>query len=165
MTTILVGSSIIKKWRIEKYYKEGENLGILGLRSRDLKKAYEKRLERMGGAKEMIIYVGSNDVTHNHDEVDTIKNIIEFLEKVMEKMPRTRIKYIGILKSPSKTEREKEKIERINRIIKRWIDSKRGSIYFYNVNRELHGTKNYIEDGHHLSEEGYYRLYKCIEGE
>lgn len=165
MSTILIGSSIIKKWRIKGYYKEGENLGILGLRSIDLKKAYEKRLERMGDAKEMIIYVGSNDVTHNHDEKETIKNIIEFLEKAMEKMPRTKIKYIGILKSPSKTEREKKTIERINQTIKRWIETKRGSIYFYNVNRELHGARNYVEDGHHLSEEGYRGLYKCIERE
>jgi hypothetical protein len=153
--TVLLGSSIIERWASEQYIPNSLNLGISGLTSGELMESYS----RIGcrHPKNIILYIGSNDITHDHDQDisnEIYQNITEFILKMMNQNQSTNILFVAILKSPNRTKKQIQKIDAINRKM-REFSQKHPHLYFCNLNRELSSPKNYLADKTHLSETGY----------
>ena len=151
MKSILLGSSIIERWPIKD--KNIKNLGIAGLTSKELMESYRNECKMYNNVKNVILYIGSNDITHNPhiSTTEIYKNITEFITQINKKI---NIIFVAILKSPKRTIEQIEKINTINRKM-REFSQKHPNIYFCNLNRELSSPKNYLPDQIHLSEKGY----------
>ena len=102
-TNLFLGSSIISKWDTSHFFpnQQNINLGISGLKSSDLNKKYSvlytdkyKNLK----IQNIILYVGSNDITQNKNENDIVKNIIEFIASIQSNFKKAKIFYISIIK-------------------------------------------------------------------
>ena len=151
-TTILLGSSIIERWPITNIKEKNiENLGISGLISRELMEKYKEILKTKTKSKNIILYIGSNDITHNISINEIYRNITEFILSI----PKTNIIFVAILKSPDRTIQQIQQIDIINRKM-REFSQKHPNISFCNLNRELSSPNNYLSfDKKHLSEKGY----------
>lgn len=150
-TTILLGSSIIERWPIQE--KNIENLGISGLTSRELMEKYKEIPKTK--TKNIILYIGSNDITHNISINEIYRNITEFILSINLNTSKTNIIFVAILKSPDRTIQQIQKIDIINRKM-REFSQKHPNISFCNLNRELSSSNNYLSsDKKHLSEKGY----------
>jgi lysophospholipase L1-like esterase len=151
MKSILLGSSIIERWPIKN--KNIKNLGIAGLTSKELMESYRNECKMYNNVKNVILYIGSNDITHNPhiSTTEIYQNITEFITQINKK---NNIIFVAILKSPKRTIEQIEKINTINRKM-REFSQKHPNIYFCNLNRELSSPKNYLPDQIHLSEKGY----------
>ena len=150
-TTILLGSSIIERWPIQE--KNIENLGISGLTSRELMEKYKEIPKTK--SKNIILYIGSNDITHNISINEIYRNITEFILSINLNTSKTNIIFVAILKSPDRTIQQIQKIDIINRKM-REFSQKHPNISFCNLNRELSSSNNYLSsDKKHLSEKGY----------
>jgi lysophospholipase L1-like esterase len=144
--TLLLGSSIIERWPINE-----KNIGITGLTSRELMETYSN--EMYNNVKNVILYIGSNDITHNPhiSTTEIYENITEFITQINKKI---NIIFVAILKSPKRTITQIHKIDIINRKM-REFSQKHTNIHFCNLNRELSSHNNYLPDQIHLSEKGY----------
>jgi lysophospholipase L1-like esterase len=158
--TILLGSSIIEQWPSDKYIPNSLNLGISGLTSGELMESYC----RIPPHKNIILYIGSNDITKNditknditkNDITNEIyQNITEFILTII-KNKNQHIFFVAILKSPNRTPTQIQKIDTINRKMREFSQKHPQNIHFCNLNRELSSPKNYLPDKIHLSETGY----------
>jgi lysophospholipase L1-like esterase len=152
--TILLGSSIIERWPITNIKEKNiENLGISGLISRELMEKYKEipKTKTKTKTKNIILYIGSNDITHNISINEIYRNITEFILSI----PKTNIIFVAILKSPDRTIQQIQQIDIINRKM-REFSQKHPNISFCNLNRELSSPNNYLSsDKKHLSEKGY----------
>ena len=156
--TILLGSSIIERWPSDKYIPNCLNLGISGLTSGELMESYS-RIPEIRKCKNIILYVGSNDITKNKETNEIYQNITEFIQKIMKNQ---HIFFVAILKSPNRTTPQIQKIDTINRKMREFSQKHQPNIHFCNLNRELSSPKNYLPDKIHLSETGYSILSKHI---
>lgn len=151
---LFVGSSIIEKWNTYVEFPESINLGIPGQTTKEL---ITNNIEKIGNSKEIqniVVYIGSNDIVKNTNPTEIIKNTIEILIKLQKSFPKIkRIIYVAIMKSPSRTEIQKKKIDKVN--IKMREFSQNNEIIYCNVNRELSSLENYLTDQTHLSKIGY----------
>ena len=152
--TLLLGSSIIEKWPNNQILPNSENLGISGLTSNQLIESYSSDILKNKKNKNIILYIGSNDITHNPNisPNEIYKNITEFISQIQIQIQN--IIFVAILKSPKRTIPQKNKIDIINRKM-REFSQKHPNIYFCNLNRELSSPKHYLSDQIHLSESGY----------
>ena len=153
--TILLGSSIIERWPSDKYIPISLNLGIPGLTSRELMHSYN----RIPPQKNIILYIGSNDITKNIETNEIYQNITEFIMTIVKNQ---HIFFVAILKSPNRTKPQIQKIDTINRKMREFSQKHPQNIHFCNLNRELSSPKNYLPDKIHLSETGYSILSKHI---
>ena len=150
--TILLGSSIIERWPSDKYIPISLNLGLT---SRELMHSYN----RIPPQKNIILYIGSNDITKNIETNEIYQNITEFIMTIMKNQ---HIFFVAILKSPNRTKPQIQKIDTINRKMREFSQKHPQNIHFCNLNRELSSPKNYLPDKIHLSETGYSILSKHI---
>jgi lysophospholipase L1-like esterase len=165
-TNLFLGSSIISKWDTSHFFpnQQNINLGISGLKSSDLNKKYSvlytdkyKNLK----IQNIILYVGSNDITQNKNENDIVKNIIEFIASIQSNFKKAKIFYISIFKSQDITTEQLNKIDFINKKLREYA-VKTQNFFVYNFNRQLISKKLLLEDKKHLSEKGYQTLSNCI---
>jgi len=151
ITTLFIGSSIIKRWKTSKTFTNSLNLGIEGLTSRELQKEYTQT--SLKHYKNIILYIGSNDITHHlTSPIQIYTNITEFISQFSQNQ---NIIFVAILKSPNRTEIENKQIDFINRKMREFSQKHPQNIHFCNLNRELSSLKNYLPDKIHLSETGY----------
>lgn len=150
--TILLGSSIIERWPSDKYIPISLNLGLT---SRELMHSYN----RIPPQKNIILYIGSNDITKNIETNEIYQNITEFIMTIMKNQ---HIFFVAILKSPNRTKPQIQKIDTINRKMREFSQKHPQNIHFCNLNRELSSPKNYLPDKIHLSETGYSILSKHL---
>ena len=150
--TILLGSSIIERWPSDKYIPISLNLGLT---SREIMHSYN----RIPPQKNIILYIGSNDITKNIETNEIYQNITEFIMTIMKNQ---HIFFVAILKSPNRTKPQIQKIDTINRKMREFSQKHPQNIHFCNLNRELSSPKNYLPDKIHLSETGYSILSKHL---
>jgi lysophospholipase L1-like esterase len=151
---LFVGSSIIEQWNTCVEFPESINLGISGQTTKEF---ITKKIEKVANTKEIhniVVYIGSNDIGKNRNPTEIIQNTIEILIKLQKNFPKIkRIIYVAIMKSPSRTEIQKKKIEKVNMKMREF--SQKNEIIYCNVNRELSSLENYLADQTHLSNLGY----------
>jgi lysophospholipase L1-like esterase len=109
----------------------------------------------------IILYIGSNDITQDKNESDIIKNIIDFISMLRANFKKTNIFFISIFKSPDRTSTQLNKIDYINKKIRDYAMTTQ-RFFVYNFNRQLISKNNFMEDKKHLSEKGYQTLSNCI---
>jgi len=163
MTTAFLGSSIIQKWHTTTCIQNSINLGVSGLTSNDLTQTYVSKMRQFAHSKNIILYIGSNDVRKKHDSITTVKNISTFLDLLCEVCPKANVFYVSIIKSPIRTQKQLSEITLINNKIRQFVALKNtATLQYCNVNRQLRSSENYDTDKNHLSEIGYANLCKCI---
>jgi len=134
------------------------------LKSTDLNKKYSVLFtDKYKNIKiqNIILYIGSNDITQNKNESDIIKNIIDFIASLQFNFKKAKIFYISIFKSQDITTEQLNKIDYINKKIRDYA-VKTQNFFVYNFNRQLISKKLFLEDKKHLSEKGYQTLSNCI---
>jgi lysophospholipase L1-like esterase len=163
---LFLGSSIISKWDTSQFFPKQQNinLGISGLKSSDLHKKYSVLFtEKYKNIKinNIIIYIGSNDITQYRNESDISKNIIEFIASLKFNFKKAKIFYISIFKSQNTTTEQLNKIDYIEKKLRDYA-VKTQNLFVYNFNRQLISKKLFLEDKKHLSEIGYQILSNFI---
>jgi lysophospholipase L1-like esterase len=160
---IFLGGSIISQWNTSYYFLPDFqiiNLGISKLTTNDLIKKYSdilNKIKNKDNIKNIVLYIGSNDVTRNEKESEIVNNIYEFIHFLQKTIKNAKIVFIGILKSPGRTLNEIKKIDHINQKM-RELAKHSNNLYLFNFNRQLASINNYQLDKTHLSKTGYSRL-------
>jgi len=163
---LFLGGSIISQWNTSYFLPEFQiiNLGISKLTTDEVMKKYSDILNKIKNKvdiKNIVLYLGSNDIRRDRKESEIINNINEFIHFLQKNIKNTKIIFIGILKSPGRTSNEIKKIDHINKKMNNFMkDSNR--LYFFNFNRQLASINNYQLDKTHLSKIGYSRLTNCV---
>ena len=93
----------------------------------------------------IILYIGSNDVTQDINENDIIKNIIDFITLLRANFKISKIILIALFKSPDRTANQLKKIEYINKKIRDYVMISK-NIFVYNFNRQLVSKTNFMDD-------------------
>ena len=165
-TNLFLGSSIISEWDTSRFFpnQQNINLGISGLKSSDLNKKYSVLFtDKYKNIKiqNVILYIGSNDITQDKNESDIIKNTIDFIASLQFNFKKSKIFYVSIFKSQDRTAEQLNKIDYINKKIRDYAVITQ-NFFVYNFNRQLISKNNFLEDKKHLSEKGYQTLSNCI---
>jgi hypothetical protein len=126
----------------------------------------ERPILNLHGYKNMkfqniILYIGSNDVTQDKNEADIIKNIIDFIVMLRVNFKKSKIILIALFKSPDRTADQLKKIDYINKKLRDYAMISK-NLFVYNFNRQLVSKNNFMEDKIHLSEIGYQKLTRCM---
>ena len=165
-TNLFLGSSIISEWDTSHYFpnQQNINLGISGIKTNDLFNKYSilftDKYKNMK-FQNIILYIGSNDITQDKNENDIIKNIIDFISMLQANFKKANIFFISIFKSPDRTATQLNKIDYINKKIRDYAMTTQ-KLFVYNFNRQLISKNNFMEDKIHLSDVGYQKLTNCI---
>ena len=165
-TNLFLGSSIISEWDTSHFFpnQQNVNLGISGMKSSDLVNKYSVLFtDKYKNMKfqNIILYIGSNDVTQDINENDIIKNIIDFITLLRANFKISKIILIALFKSPDRTANQLKKIEYINKKIRDYVMISK-NIFVYNFNRQLVSKTNFMDDKKHLSHVGYQTLTNCM---
>ena len=160
---ILVGSSIIHKWHnISKVSRKPiVNLGIGGLITEQmLDKSYLTNLGMITIPKSVIYYCGNNDLLHNINPKQIVKNITIFFSQI-QKSPQPQLIYLALIKSPKKYEQHLQPaIDYINHQI--YMFCVQHKILYIDTNKLLTSPTDYLKDGIHLSSKGYTKLNNVL---
>lgn len=158
MKILLLGSSIIRKWKNFTANQKNEeiiNMGISGLKTSNLPKYLEK-IPNIH-PEYILFYCGGNDLLHNGNKHDVVNNIKMGLDNLVIKFPKSKIIVISLIKSPIMYNGKINDIDYINNSIR--IYSKIiHNIQYVNVNRILCNKDFFMEDGLHLNDLGYEKM-------
>jgi lysophospholipase L1-like esterase len=158
MKILLLGSSIIKKWKnFTTNYTNEEviNMGKSGLVTTNLPKYLEKipSIE----PEYIIFYCGGNDLLHDVNKNDVVNNLQSFLDDLLTKFPKSKIIVISLIKSPIMYNGKIKIIDYINNGIRKYSNNHSNTTYV-NVNRILCNKDFFMEDGLHLNDLGYEKM-------
>jgi len=165
-TNLFLGSSIISEWDTSHFFpnQQNVNLGISGMKSSDIVNKYSvlftDKYKNMN-FQNIILYIGSNDVTQDKNENDIIKNIIDFIAILRVNFKKPKIILIALFKSPDRSDNQLKKIEYINKKLRDYTLISKNT-FIYNFNRQLVSETNFMEDKKHLSQIGYQNLTNCM---
>lgn len=120
---VFVGSSSIRKWddlqQVFGNYKV-INRGIGGAVIDDIT-YYADQLIIHYQPRQVVLYVGDNDLTHAEETADTIvSKTVTLYKQIRAKMPEVPLIYISIKPSPSR-EKHRDKIEAANKALKQFF--------------------------------------------
>lgn len=165
-TNLFLGSSIISEWDTSHFFpnQQNINLGISGMKSSSLNEKYSVLFtDKYKNMKfqNIILYVGSNDVTQDINETDILKNIIDFVETLRASFKKSKIILIALFKSQDRTAYQLKKIDYINKKLRDYAMISQ-NLFVYNFNRQLVSKNNFMEDKKHLSDIGYQKLTGCM---
>jgi lysophospholipase L1-like esterase len=167
---VFVGSSSIRKWNslqvdFGKYNVIDRGVGgtvidEITFYLNDLVFAYEPR--------QIVLYVGENDVTNEANTADSILNkTIKLFTTIRAKMPAVPIVYIGMKPSPSR-EKYVQKVKDANRLIKAYLAKEQNAAFVEIFSLML--TKDgqmrpelFVGDRLHMKPEGYAIWKKAVE--
>ncbi len=120
---VFVGSSSIRKWDdLQEAFGSYQviNRGIGGSVIDDITYYAEPLIFRYK-PRQIVLYVGDNDITHPNATADTIVSKTKTLYKLIRtKLPGVPIIYISIKPSPSR-EKYRDKIEEVNKQLKQFF--------------------------------------------
>jgi hypothetical protein len=158
---LLVGSSIVKKWKnIKKTFpsKKIVNIGEGGKKTHEL--LYDEYINRIlrYKPKYIVYYCGGNDINKNFVKETICENIKLFYNKIMDNYKnKINIIFVSIIKSPKKKlDNKLEQIDYVNNYIKKLCNNK-NSLYV-NVNKELNNIVYFKSDLNHLKYTGYNKI-------
>jgi lysophospholipase L1-like esterase len=155
---LLVGSSIVKKWKNikEKFpNKKIVNIGEGGKKTHEL--LYDEYFNRIlrYNPKYIIYYCGGNDINKNTTKAEIYNNIKLFNDKIRN-VYKNKIIYISIIKSPKKKiDNKLNEIDYVNNHIKLLCNKK---TFYVNINKELNNIEYYKKDMNHLRYTGYDKI-------
>jgi lysophospholipase L1-like esterase len=158
MKILLLGSSIIRKWKnftINQKNEEIINMGTSGLKTSNLPKYLEKIPDIH--PEYILFYCGGNDLLHNGNKHDVVSNIKICLDNLVIKFPKSKIIVISLIKSPIMYNGKIKDIDYINNSI-RTHSKMFHNIQYVNVNRILCNKDFFMEDGLHLNDLGYEKM-------
>ena len=162
---LLVGSSIVKKWKnIKEEFSDKKivNIGENGKKTHELlNDNYFNRILRYN-PEYIIYYCGSNDINKNIEKEVICENIKLFYNKIIN-IYKNKIKiiFISLIKSPKKRlDNKLEEIDYINNYIKKLCKNKRSM--YVNINKELNNIEYYKKDLNHLKYTGYNKINKKL---
>ena len=158
MKILLLGSSIIRKWKnfiTNQKNEEIINMGISGLKTSNLPKYLEK-IPNIH-PEYILFYCGGNDLLCNLNKNDIANNLQSFLDDLVIKFPKSKIIVISVIKSPIMYH---GKINDIDYINPHSTSTDLGdiNIQYVNVNRILCDKAFFMEDGLHLNDSGYEKM-------
>jgi len=162
---LLVGSSIIRKWKTFSTMLRTLqilNLCISSYTTEDMLTLYYINMISVYKPKNVIYYCGNNDIRENIDPEIIIKNIKKFVN-IIKKLYGTNmnIMIVSLIKNP-KTPVYDNSIDIVNSKIQKYSKNSK-NVYFVDVMEELYDTKYFMKDDIHLEKSGYAKLNKEIE--
>jgi heat shock protein HslJ len=157
---LFVGSSSIKHWATAKSFSDLAviNRGFGGSTIYDVN-LFTDRIVIKYRPKVIVFYAGDNDIASNTPPEVVAQNYREFVKKINEALPETRIIFISI--KPSKARWSLwPKMQQANSLIKQYC-RKDKKLYYLDLatpllNKDGKPDDNFfVEDKLHLSEKGY----------
>lgn len=158
---LFVGSSSIRKWDdltqvFAKY--NALNRGIGGAVVNDITR-YLNDIVFPYNPRQIVLYVGENDVVDDKVNADTVLNRTIILYKAIRaKLPTVPIVYISIKPSPSR-DKFRDKVIGANALIKKFLSTEKNTVFvdiFPSMLKDGAGrTELYVGDMLHMNEAGY----------
>jgi lysophospholipase L1-like esterase len=154
---VFVGSSTIHRWDVASYFPDLKiiNRGIDGTELSDAVRHIDRLVLRYE-PRLVVVYAGDNDIGGGKLSEQVSVDFERFVRAVQTRLPETRILYIGIKPSPLRW-LQVDRMRLANQVI-RTICERDDRLAFLNLmlgwdekpRRDL-----YVEDGLHLSPQGY----------
>lgn len=157
---VFVGSSSIRGWDLEKSFPglPVVNRGFGGSLLTDCA-YYVDRIVAPRKPSVVVLYAGDNDIAVGHSPRQVFSDYKAFVNKVRDKLPETRIIFIGIKPSPSRWE-QFPSMRHVNFLVWRCC-SRDEKLTFVSVERAMLNERGrpryelFKSDGLHLNEKGY----------
>lgn len=159
---LFTGSSSIRKWDdAERTFAEYVvmNRGIGGAVTNDIT-YYVNDIVFPYHPRQIVLYVGENDIIDEKTTADSIFNRTQHLITVIrEKLPEIPLVYISIKPSPSR-EKFQEKAKAANELIKKYLESDKNSTFvdIFSLMLTADGKTRpelFVGDMLHMNAEGY----------
>lgn len=157
---LFVGSSSIRLWNLEKSFPgmQAVNRGFGGSEVADSVHFFE-RIIVPHKPRVIVLYAGDNDLSKGKTPCRVHGDVIEFLGKVEQHLPETRVVFIAVKPSIRRWEMV-HKVRAVNALVNATaVDNER--LAFVDVDAPMLGTDGrprqelFVQDGLHLSEAGY----------
>ncbi|WP_316756182.1 GDSL-type esterase/lipase family protein [Pedobacter aquatilis] len=165
---LFVGSSSIRKWDdltqvFAKY--NALNRGIGGAVINDITR-YLNDIVFPYNPRQIVLYVGENDVVDDKVNADTVLNRTIILYKAIRaKLPTVPIVYISIKPSPSR-DKFRDKVIGANALIKKFLSTEKNTVFvdiFPSMLKDGAGrTELYVGDMLHMNAAGYAIWRKAV---
>ena len=165
---VFIGSSSIKGWDLKKSFPNlpALNRGFGGSGIADAVR-YADRIVIPYEPRVVVLYAGDNDLRSNKSPAWVFENYQAFVKKVHEKLPKTRIVYIGVKPSPSRWSLI-EKMRATNKLIAEFA-AKDERLKFIDVEKPMLGADGqprkeiFKSDNLHMNADGYAIWAKLVE--
>lgn len=165
---LFVGSSSIRKWDdltqvFAKY--NALNRGIGGAVVNDITR-YLNDIVFPYNPRQIVLYVGENDVVDDKVNADTVLNRTVILYKAIRaKLPTTPVIYISIKPSPSR-DKFRDKVIGANALIRKFLSTEKNTVFvdiFPSMLKDGKGrTELYVSDMLHMNAGGYAIWQKAV---
>jgi lysophospholipase L1-like esterase len=157
---VFVGSSSIRKWDLKKWFPDRNvlNRGFGGSEVSDSLEFADRIIVKYE-PRVVVVYAGDNDIGHDKTPQRVFDDVKQLVELIHSKLPKTKIVYIAI-KPSIKRWALIAQVREANRLIAE-LASKDERLEFVDVDKPMIGEDGlprkelFVEDGLHLSEEGY----------
>ncbi|MBN2314749.1 MAG: hypothetical protein JXM79_12535 [Sedimentisphaerales bacterium] len=157
---LFVGSSSIRMWPTRECFEDLDviNRGFGGSHVSDVN-YYLKRIVLRYEPKVIVFYAGDNDIAGGENAEQVFDDYQQFTKRVHQKLPKTRIIYVGIKPSGSRWSLWPE-MNKANTMIKEFSEKDRRLFYFDSATPLLNseGKPNldlFLKDQLHLNAKGY----------
>lgn len=158
---VFVGSSSIRKWNsLQVAFGDYNviNRGIGGAVIDDIT-YYLDDLVFSYKPRQIVLYVGENNLPHENETADTVLNkTIKLFKAIREKMPEVPIVYIGMKPSPSRDKFQQKCID-ANRLISQFIKTQKNAVFVDVFTPMMKDGKSrpelFVGDLLHMKPEGY----------
>lgn len=157
---VFVGSSSIRMWDLDKSFPKlnGLNRGFGGSRLED-SVYYADRIVLPYKPRTVVVYAGDNDIAAKYTPEQIREDFQEFVTKVREELPETKILYIAVKPSLSRWKLIKE-VRATNKLIAQQC-AKTENCEFIDIDAPMLGEDGkprpelFKKDGLHMTDEGY----------
>jgi lysophospholipase L1-like esterase len=157
---VFVGSSSIRRWDVASSFPDLKiiNRGIPGTELGDAVRFVE-RIVLPYEPRVVVVYAGDNDINNGRTSEQVAVEFERFVAKVHARLPQTRIVFVGIKPSPLRWT-QVDRMRSANTMVRAFAE-RDDRIGFIDVDQVMLGWDErprrelYVEDGLHLSAEGY----------
>lgn len=158
---LFLGSSSIRKWEhLQQAFGVYNvmNRGIGGAVINDIT-FYLKDIVFPYKPRQIVLYVGENDVVSKNETADTILNrTIRLYQGIRSKLPTVPIVYIALKPSPSRDQFMAKTVE-ANRLIREFLSHEKNTVFVDVFSPMLRNGKSrpelFVEDMLHMNQQGY----------
>ncbi len=165
---VFVGSSSIRKWEHLQVAFGGYNVmnrGIGGAYINDITR-YLDDIVLAYHPRQIVLYVGENDVTAADETADTILNrTVVLFKAIRAKMPDVPVVYIGFKPSPSR-DKFQQKVVESNKLIRKFIVAQSKATFVDVFPLMLQNGKSmpelFVADMLHMTAKGYAIWEKAV---
>lgn len=162
----LLGHSIMYNWKLAKFNGyEVNNLGICGISTNEYQEFIldKKKIKNFG--KYVIVMLGTNDIVYQSlSDAQIVNNIARVIDNIKAINPQTQIYFLEMTAVAFRMDRPKEKIYRLNALIKERIAPMVNYVELNPYMTDNFGNLElkYTFDGLHLTELGYEKIEEIL---